>query len=609
MESSINKGSDCVLHSQQHEASDCVHDYQCSVCKAKGLNAEASYCCTECRKLYCNNCITFHTQILKEHQVLTTQDKAKWVEFDDIFCCKIHTKQSLAYFCEEHDVVCCQKCVSIDHGCCRKIVNLSSLASGIRTKDEFTDGILEVNRTQLKLRSTQEEKKTTQKALRKTSDEFVAKIRTLRKDIDNVLDKMEADTLQQVSTAEKHVCELLRCDIEELNDYDERLEILLNKISEKYGDSDTATCLAFRQCIDEMKQAQISLEEDALTPSYSMALTLNSDIHTRLSAEKAFADVKTTATRVRQIHIKCPDDKNTCNITGICELETGGIIIADGGNSSLKLLNTYKEIVCTYRLQPYLKDICKAAYLGPEEGMALFELLSHDKVGLCVSAILLSPGWLGLVQSRRKGKVHGKTATCVKLLPILEVKEIIVEITQGYIGMYPYLSKGQSCLSRVEEQRRTMKNSDISNTSQRKFEDATCPSLSSLTERMYSRAVPPKHKGPDCNTHVLYHDKTFADATCPSLSSLTEPMFSRAVPPKHKGQDCSTQMPPVPHSRHPLSECTPGQYPQNTRDQTMPPVPHSRHSLSQCSPGQYPQNTRDQTVIHRCHLSLTLVTH
>ncbi|XP_052771944.1 uncharacterized protein LOC128211322 [Mya arenaria] len=359
MESSINKGSDCVLHSQQHEASDCVHDYQCSVCKAKGLNAEASYCCTECRKLYCNNCITFHTQILKEHQVLTTQDKAKWVEFDDIFCCKIHTKQSLAYFCEEHDVVCCQKCVSIDHGCCRKIVNLSSLASGIRTKDEFTDGILEVNRTQLKLRSTQEEKKTTQKALRKTSDEFVAKIRTLRKDIDNVLDKMEADTLQQVSTAEKHVCELLRCDIEELNDYDERLEILLNKISEKYGDSDTATCLAFRQCIDEMKQAQISLEEDALTPSYSMALTLNSDIHTRLSAEKAFADVKTTATRVRQIHIKCPDDKNTCNITGICELETGGIIIADGGNSSLKLLNTYKEIVCTYRLQPYLKDICK----------------------------------------------------------------------------------------------------------------------------------------------------------------------------------------------------------------------------------------------------------
>ncbi|WAR22135.1 hypothetical protein MAR_016109 [Mya arenaria] len=469
---------------------------------------------------------TRHRIILKEHQVLTTQDKAKWVEFDDIFCCKIHTKQSLAYFCEEHDVVCCPKCVSIDHGCCRKIVNLSSLASGIRTKDEFTDGILE-------------KKRTTQKALRKTSDEFVAKIRTLRKDIDNVLDKMEADTLQQVSTAEKH---------EELNDYDERLEILLNKISEKYGDSDTATCLAFRQCIDEMKQAQISLEEDALTPSYSMALTLNSDIHTRLSAEKAFADVKTTATRVRQIHIKCPDDKNTCNITGICELKTGGIIIADGGNSSLKLLNTYKEIFLDLHCKRYcmfeailfsvswearplvwnavvenadcvVQQAVKAPYLGPEECMALFELLSHDKVGLCVSAILLSPGWLGLVQSRRKGKVHGKTATCVKPLPILEVKEFIVEITQGYIDMYQTLSTDLLKDFIEKNIRHILLVQHLSDADTKVLDmggwtmkggsmflvplnDATCPSLLSLTERMNTRAVPPKHQGLDCNTQA-----------------------------------------------------------------------------------------------------------
>jgi len=94
-------------------SSDSVHDYACITCEKNGRNIEAKFCCTECTRVFCNDCKDDHDTAFPRHKVIGRIDVDKWIR---PLNCSVHQGKALELFCEDHDTLCCITCISTNHG-------------------------------------------------------------------------------------------------------------------------------------------------------------------------------------------------------------------------------------------------------------------------------------------------------------------------------------------------------------------------------------------------------------------------------------------------------------------------------------------------------------
>ena len=93
----------------------------------KHLNNDAVIYCQNCRIYMCNQCKKLHSQLFEEH-ILYPIDK----DISNIFtgiCNEPNHNCELEYFCEDHNLLCCSKCVGVfknkgygKHGKCKVFV-------------------------------------------------------------------------------------------------------------------------------------------------------------------------------------------------------------------------------------------------------------------------------------------------------------------------------------------------------------------------------------------------------------------------------------------------------------------------------------------------------
>lgn len=98
---------------------DVIYDYSCTQCASDNLNAEASFYCKDCSKLFCGVCLEHHERRLKGHKVLGKDKVKKWGSVRQVtpaVQCDEHGRESEMY-CADHDCVCCHVCVDVRHRC------------------------------------------------------------------------------------------------------------------------------------------------------------------------------------------------------------------------------------------------------------------------------------------------------------------------------------------------------------------------------------------------------------------------------------------------------------------------------------------------------------
>ncbi len=82
--------------------------YKCSLEEHKELDAKCY--CPKCDIYMCNKCEKLHSNIFPKHNLITL-DK----DISKIFTgfCKVEKHQNeLEYFCKDHNILCCSKCIS-----------------------------------------------------------------------------------------------------------------------------------------------------------------------------------------------------------------------------------------------------------------------------------------------------------------------------------------------------------------------------------------------------------------------------------------------------------------------------------------------------------------
>jgi tripartite motif-containing protein 24 len=97
-------------------------DKICIMCQQKDNNSEAEKFCIDCQDYYCLKCVKVHEKVpyLSDHEILDKdQFLSSWSAYIPMAPteqCGIHKHKHVDMYCENHDVVGCSTCMTLDHG-------------------------------------------------------------------------------------------------------------------------------------------------------------------------------------------------------------------------------------------------------------------------------------------------------------------------------------------------------------------------------------------------------------------------------------------------------------------------------------------------------------
>ncbi|XP_052817505.1 uncharacterized protein LOC128243660 [Mya arenaria] len=365
-------------------ASDLIHDFVCSPCQEDKLNTEAKYFCRDCSKYYCDQCLTFHSKIMKQHAVLGYEDVDKWGgRGDTLISCDLHSSKVIELLCEDHAEMCCQFCVTLNHRMCRSINLISDLAKDIHKMADFKQLPSKVANVTTSLNQIREVRKKNQGSLKTSGKSMLTKIKDLRTSLNKLLDEMEKKTVEQMDSVLANMDDTLQKDIDSCTSIHDQLKALMDTIQAQSKDDEPSSYIGFRKCEKKMAEANSLLQElstkPELTATFKPETTITkllSDFNTlgnvlensEIQIEHHLSDIKSSKqTHIFRVlktenkstfNVKAKPDTDVCYIIGITELPTGEIILADNRHNRVKVLNReYKVIAqCDVPIEP--KDIC-----------------------------------------------------------------------------------------------------------------------------------------------------------------------------------------------------------------------------------------------------------
>jgi len=88
------------------------------ICSVSSSHPEALWQCLDCDRSLCEECLRYHSEFIKNHQVvslstLEMEDIDKMLKREPF--CKAHDSQNMKFFCEECDMLICQQCMEEHH--------------------------------------------------------------------------------------------------------------------------------------------------------------------------------------------------------------------------------------------------------------------------------------------------------------------------------------------------------------------------------------------------------------------------------------------------------------------------------------------------------------
>ncbi|KAH3768852.1 uncharacterized protein LOC127845491 [Dreissena polymorpha] len=294
-------------------------DYMCLECQKLSIEESAEIYCEQCKNYYCTRCARYHLQINPLHVTCGKE------EIGLFQTCEKHKDGQLTQVCNNHSQLCCTICL-VDHRLCGDKKNISESLKKLLNLRQLQD-ILD------KIRILQDnEQQREQQRL---------KVNELRQEINACITQFENNPLTDSSGQEQTITDVRlkidslllitnfetslerthdplikldvphRIDIVNILMYQKKLNTILNLEQLHVDDSQT--------CLDTMQQSKIILKD-------------------------YFPDLVFTYINFANI-ILSDNYFFSYNISSICTFPDGRIIVADGGQLNVKLLDNQYNIV------------------------------------------------------------------------------------------------------------------------------------------------------------------------------------------------------------------------------------------------------------------------
>ncbi|XP_052235063.1 uncharacterized protein LOC127847287 isoform X2 [Dreissena polymorpha] len=365
-QSSLDKGSDITKSFSQStidKGSDMIQDFLCSTCEEKKLDKMADFYCESCVKFYCGECVNMHNKLFTKHTPYGRGAMKKWpvakkVE-DFLLKCDIHKEESLKMYCDDHSELCCTNCAFLKHRLCPQVTLISD-----KVKVQSTDlqklsvSIKTILEEITKLQNIQE---ASIQYVQSSYDEQLYTIQETRQKINAALDTIEQKTLKEMKDILTKLQASSKSDVDKcirLRDELQQLRDAIQDISDK--SKLELSFIATRKCMDKIQQSETFLKGNSLQANVSITFQPNSEIIQYLSKLSGLGQIEhSTQTLMGQgnpnkvitvqgkseHNVNISSDSQKCSITAICVLPDRKVLVVDGKNANVKLLDQQYQVV------------------------------------------------------------------------------------------------------------------------------------------------------------------------------------------------------------------------------------------------------------------------
>lgn len=333
-------------------------EFECTACKYESVRAEAKYFCPECEDYLCDPCKMAHQKLssTRRHQIVCGSkmpkkgDTLKESHFSNIFLCSCNTKDVTLY-CKDHDKVICVDCNVIKHRRC-KIFEIDTKCAD---SEEFNTQLMEQHINELTKKIEILQKRRNEDIYDLTNQEKRACdiVKTFRKELNQPLDKMEEQSLADISkyaseqrkTIQQHI-DTCTTVLNKLGSENRRYEIA------KIADEKRVLFIQNLTLTKTIKDVQTIIEEidkEIYAPKISFECDQKLKKADNLNlGTVTYADRKATGKAIinmtikssRNVDVRFPGDKTSPWISGSTFMSTGELVICDANNNSVKLLKT-----------------------------------------------------------------------------------------------------------------------------------------------------------------------------------------------------------------------------------------------------------------------------
>ncbi|XP_045194602.2 uncharacterized protein LOC123550238 [Mercenaria mercenaria] len=339
--------------------SDETFDLLCTVCKRKGKYTEAEKYCVECGDYYCITCVKVHDDVplLTGHKILSKS------QFQSVSTrkqppvpterCDKHNHKHVDMYCKNHEDVGCSTCMATEHRLCQEIfyipnfiqnnartVNLNNIQQKLETSAKILDEYLE---------DLQQER---QQLLESKADS-IEEIRKFRQEINARLDEMEQNSIADLEDRFKVLIKeiedrmrLLQKNKTSVTSAKDKLSSDKNNVSQEFVNGKRGRKAASNaKAYVEDSKAGFHRKDITIIPDQIILPKLKEmNMLLKVTEEASLFKAKNKKT----CNVKIPSDTEVCDISSVCYLEDGSVILCDYINKKLKRLDSSSYTVKEY---------------------------------------------------------------------------------------------------------------------------------------------------------------------------------------------------------------------------------------------------------------------
>ncbi|XP_071173118.1 uncharacterized protein [Mytilus edulis] len=343
--------------------------YSCDPCSSKHISADATQYCSKCQNNLCRQCI-------RNHKLEAAYVGHNLTDIDTLIAenmCLTHEDSILECFCADHDSLCCQSCVTMEHTSCERLVPLQDAAKDVNQSVMFQEISYSLSNITTAIEKAVKNENKNIKNLDNDEVTIFNKVASIKLGIFKLLDEFEDDIRR-----ETHMLKMKGHDQSELN-IKQLLQILkpIKTISNDlnrafmYGSQEQMFVL-IHKCIPNISVHELKLQEIVPTLEtrrlvfqppeniHNMVRSLGSTTVQPLPYEAGYKTSK-----IQQVQIPSLPSKMPTNFSLIQKIEIKRVSVCLGSmgiteDSRLLLCNYNNSNLLVYNsdLGEYLQD-CK----------------------------------------------------------------------------------------------------------------------------------------------------------------------------------------------------------------------------------------------------------
>ncbi|KAH3878317.1 hypothetical protein DPMN_002205 [Dreissena polymorpha] len=315
--------------------------------------------------------------------------------------CDIHKDEQLTKLCQNHSRLCCSKCV--DHRQCNQLKVLSEVKMQSSDLKKLS---VRVSNTLSRLKKLQRYREDSRKAMRSSYAEFERnKVKKMRLNVQSFLVQCDDTSMNETfETVEYTVDEirqkvnLLLTDFENGSIKEQKEEL---KLKQAPLISVIKTCIRHH---GELLPLHEAMQKVKYQPELSLIThykCLDKIQQCEIYMNENFSDELFSVKGVSKYKVRIFRDSDTCGIKAVCALPDGQVLVADGLNHKVKLLNQQYQVVSHWGVNVTLWDMC---LITPSE--AAVALGDHGVQFITVTQSKLVPGRRLQLQHNCYGIAH-----------------------------------------------------------------------------------------------------------------------------------------------------------------------------------------------------------